>query len=619
MLGFCGALRMIWLSSEDKDLLSLLVNEISTKDLQRNWEKLMEFTPMPSGSPQEEEAIQFLKEKLEAYGLSTVILRYNAYLSTPIEAQLTVLAPKQMEVQCTPYRQVGTTTTEGIDGAVVYIPPDEIGKTACLNKIILVEQTDPDDWMGLRARRLLELEKMGVKGIIVIAQDTYAPTVMHQRADFSVSGNPTPDNYHLIPRIPAIVQVSNNDGQLLKTFCQEDGMHVRIKSIVETGWKILPLLVTEIKGTKEAEKFILVNGHVDTPPFSPGVTDNVSGDIAMLELARILSKYKDRLNRSIRFAFWTGHEIGRYAGSTWYNDAFWHDLRYNCVGSLNIDSPGAEGATTFRSIPLAEIKELAKNSIYEATGINVEEARWPNRAGDASFWGTGLVHGSIHSARPNEMYDPFVNYSGGGWWWHSPWATLDRGDPEILARDVKVYLHYIFKLCNSSVLPINFIDWAEGMLKILEELQYNANKVRAYFTLDPVINRAKEFKEQTERLEKFVKKTISVYETTTDQKKFNPIFDELNYCIMWISRYINPVAHSNAEITEQLSMEKFGALPFPRLQPILDLTKMPLTHTPEFKSLVTKLIRQRNLIEDGFFLAIKLIQETLRRIELTLR
>ncbi|MFQ6125865.1 MAG: hypothetical protein ACE5R6_14855 [Candidatus Heimdallarchaeota archaeon] len=42
---------MIWLSSEDKDLLSLLVNDISIEALQRNWEKLMEFTPMPSGSP----------------------------------------------------------------------------------------------------------------------------------------------------------------------------------------------------------------------------------------------------------------------------------------------------------------------------------------------------------------------------------------------------------------------------------------------------------------------------------------------------------------------------------------------------------------------------------------
>ena len=52
----------------------------------------------------------------------------------------------------------------------------------------------PDDWMGLRYKRLLQLQAMGVKGLIVIAQDEFMPTVIHQRADFSVSGHPTPDN-----------------------------------------------------------------------------------------------------------------------------------------------------------------------------------------------------------------------------------------------------------------------------------------------------------------------------------------------------------------------------------------------------------------------------------------
>jgi len=607
---------MIWLSPNDKELLSLLLNEISVENLQRTWEQFMNFTPIPSGSPNEEEAIQYLKEKLEEYSLNPDILRYNAYLSTPIEAQLTILSPKKMHIHCTPYRQVGTTTSEGIEGNVIYIPPDEIGKTVCSDKIVLAEQNVSDDWMGLRARRLLELEKMGAKGLIIIAQDTFMPTIIHQRADFSVSGNPTSDNYHLIHKIPAIVQVSNKDGQLLKILCQKGLMHVRLKSVVETGWKILPLLVAEIKGNKEPEKFILVNGHVDTPPFSPGVTDNVSGDIAMLELARLLNKYKNRLNRSIRFAFWTGHETARYAGSTWYNDEFWHDLRYNCVGFLNIDSPGAEGATTYRAVPLAEIKELAIHSISEATGIKVQEARWPSRGGDSSFWGTGLVHASLTSARPKESYDPFVNYSGGGFWWHSPFATLDRGDPEILAKDVKVNLHYIFKLCNCPILPVNFVDWAEGMINILEELQHKADKVRAYFTLDPVISRAQEFKERAIQLEALVKKILTAYENTNDRTMFRTLFNELNQCIMWVSRHINPVAHSNAAITEQMSMEIFGALPFPRLQPILELAKIPLPQAAEFQFLLTNLIRQRNLVEDGFFSAIELIRDTIAHIEL---
>ncbi|RLI08341.1 hypothetical protein DRO42_06515 [Candidatus Bathyarchaeota archaeon] len=599
---------MIWLTEEDRRLLAEMEGEISKEELRENWERFMEFTPIPSGSTQEEAAIQFLKQKLEEYGLEPRVLRYDAYISEPKRAKLEILAPERMEIRCTPYRQVGTTGPEGVEGEVVYISPDDIGRAECRGKIVLADQATSGDWMGLRDGLLLKLQEMGVKGLIVIEQDSFMPTVVHQRADFSVSGNPTPDNVHLIQRIPAIVHVSNKDGQLLKTLAKQGGMRARVTSIVETGWKRLPLLVAEIRGARDPERFLLVNGHVDTPPFSPGVTDNASGDVAMLELARILNKHKDRLGRSVRFAFWTGHEIGRYAGSTWYNDAFWHELRYRCIGFLNVDSPGAVGATTYRAAPIGEVQELAVESVRAATGIEVKSLRWPTRAGDSSFWGTGLPHASVTSARPEELYDPFVNYSGGGWWWHTPWATMDRGDVDILATDVRVDLNFIFRMTNCPVLPMNFTPYADAILKILEDLQAKADKIRAYFNLDPVLERAREFRELAEKLEDAARRAM-------EKGAPEEVVEELNRCIMWVSRHINPIAHSDAEKTGQVSMETFGATPFPRIHEILKLAEMPLPHAPEFKFLQTKLLRQRNYVEDGFHLANELIRETLAKVE----
>lgn len=599
---------MIWLTEEDRQLLAEMEGEISKEELQENWERFMEFTPTPSGSPQEEEAIQFLKRKLEDYGLYPQVLRFDAYISEPKWAKLEVLAPQELKIRCTPYRQVGTTGPEGVEGEVVYIDPDSIGKAECRGKIVLAEQAVSGDWMGLRDGLLLKLQEMGVKGLIVIEQDSFRPTVVHQRADFSVSGNPTPDNVHLIQRIPAIVHISNKDGQLLKTFAGQGGMRARVTSIVETGWKSLPLLVAEIRGARDPERFLLVNGHVDTPPFSPGVTDNASGDVAILELARVLNRHRDRLGRSVRFAFWPGHEIGRYAGSTWYNDAFWHDLRYRCIGFLNVDSPGAEGATTYRGAPIGEVQGLAVESIRAATGIEVKSFRWPTRAGDSSFWGTGLPHASVTSARPKELYDPFVNYSGGGWWWHTPWATMDRGDVDILATDVKVDLNYIFRMTNCPVLPMNFTPYADAMLGILRDLQSKADKVRSYFNLDSVIERAREFRELAEALEGAMRRAL-------EKGASDAVVEELNRCIMCVSRHINPIAHSDAGKTEQVSMEAFGATPFPRIHGILKLAEMPFPHAPEFKFLRTKLLRQRNHVEDGFHLANEVIQETLAKVE----
>ena len=599
---------MIWLTEEDERLLSEMEGEISREELLENWRRFMELTPIPSGSPQEEQAIQFLKGKLEEYGLDPQVLRYDAYISVPKWARLKVLAPRCMEIRCTPYRQVGTTGPEGVEGDVVYIPPEKIGLAECRDKIVLADQATTADWMGLRDGLLLRLQEMGVRGLIVIEQDSFIPTAVHQRADFSVSGNPTSDNVHLIQRIPAIVHVSNKDGQRLKTIAELGGMRARVTSIVETGWKKLPLLVAEIRGAVDPDRFLLINGHVDTPPFSPGATDNASGDVAILELARILNGHRDRLRRSVRFAFWTGHEIGRYAGSTWYNDAFWHELRYRCVGFLNIDSPGAEGATTYRAAPIGEVQDLAVESIRVATGIEVEGLRWPTRAGDSSFWGTGFPHASVTSARPRELYDPFVNYSGGGWWWHTPWATMDRGDVDILATDVRVDLNYVFRMTNCPVLPMDFTPYADAMLERLEDLQAKADKIRAYFNLDSVIERGREFRGLAERLEGAAKRGV---------EEGAPVeaVEELNRCLMWVSRHINLVAHWDAEKTEQVSMETFGATPFPRIHGILELADMPMPQAEEFKFLQTKLLRQRNFVEDGFHLANEQIRRTLEKIE----
>ncbi len=600
---------MIWLTEEDRELLKDMEAMISKEEMQANWEAFMELTPIHSGSEEEEEAFQFLKAKLEEYGLEPEMLRYDAYISDPKYAKLEILQPLEMELKCTPYRQVGTTGPEGIEGEVIYIAPEDLGRAACRDKIVLCEQQTTGDWMGLRAGLLLRLQEMGIKGLIVIEQDSYKPDVVHQRADFSVSGNPTSDNITKIQTIPAIVHLTNRDGDSIRGLVKQGGVRARVTSVVETGWKDVGLLVAEIRGEVEPERFILVNAHVDTPPFSPGVVDNASGDVAVLELARILQMNRERLRRSVRIAFWSAHEIGRYAGSTYFNDHFWHDLRYNCVASYNIDSPGANGANTFRAAPISEVLEAALDSIKSATGIDVESLRWPTRAGDGSFWGTGVPHTSLTSSRPPEDYDPHVNYSGGGWWWHTPHASMEHGDIEVLEMDVRVELNYIFKMINCPVLPLNFTTDSEHSLKILKEYQTKADGVRDQFNLAPVLTRAEEFRDLARELEDMVKSI---------PKKGNPsepLRQELNHCLLWVSRHINTVAHSDAGPTEQVSMETFGATPFPRIVEITRLAGMD-PETPEFGFLRTKLIRQRNAVEDGFYQANELIRGTLERLRI---
>jgi Zn-dependent M28 family amino/carboxypeptidase len=87
---------------------------------------------------------------------------------------------------------------------------------------------------------------------------------------------------------------------------------------------------------------VLVHGHYDS--WDVGIGDNATGDSTLLELARVLWTHRDALRRSVKIAWWPGYSTGRYAGSTWFVDAFVLELDRNCLARINCDSPGCRWA-----------------------------------------------------------------------------------------------------------------------------------------------------------------------------------------------------------------------------------------------------------------------------------
>jgi len=65
-----------------------------------------------------------------------------------------------------------------------------------------------------------------------------------------------------------------------------------------------------------------------------------------------------------------------------------------------------------------------------------------------------------------------------------------------------------------------------------------------------------------------------------------------------------------------MSMEYFGRVPFQRIYDVIKLAEMTLPYSHEFHLLRTKLLRQRNYVEDGFYQANMLIRETLKQLGL---
>ena len=103
------------------------------------------------------------------------------------------------------------------------------------------------------------------------------------------------------------------------------------------------------------------------------------------------------------------------------------------------------------------------------------------RAGDQSFWGIGVpsIFGNM-SEQPatGEANASAAVFGGGnrrgagtGWWWHTPFDTLDKMDEQILVRDTRIYLQVVWRLLTDAVLPFDYAEHAAYLADELRSLQ----------------------------------------------------------------------------------------------------------------------------------------------------
>ena len=73
------------------------------------------------------------------------------------------------------------------------------------------------------------------------------------------------------------------------------------------------ILATSIEG--DEDNIVFAGAHSDSVQKGPGINDNASGSVALLEIALQLAKYD--LKNKVRFGWWTAEEYG-LLGSTHY-------------------------------------------------------------------------------------------------------------------------------------------------------------------------------------------------------------------------------------------------------------------------------------------------------------
>lgn len=417
-----------------------------------------------AGTPDEAAAFAYIADQCRAAGIADVREHaFDAFLSFPVSGTLEVEGIGPIRTKT---RAFGVSTDgRPVSGEIVFVPTK--GGTALFSgdgshdyddidvrgKIVLSDRGRPDTILAAgRAGALAHIHYW--------ASDEDA---IHEQISTTIWGTPTPESIGRLPAIPAL-GITRNDGLRLVEAARRGGLRATFSTVVETGWRRVPLVVAQIPGAV-SDDFAFANGHVDSWHY--GTTDNATGNAACLELARVAWAARDRLARGVRIAWWPGHSQGRYAGSAWYADHQWEDLHDHAVVNINIDSPGAKGATRYDVVTMgAETEAFATALIQRLTGQHPEAER-PTRAGDQSFWGIGLP--SLYMLLSNLPKDQWAAVGGCGmnWWWHTEADTVETADRDVLALDTRIYAATLAALCGEPVLPYRLAPAAREIADLL--------------------------------------------------------------------------------------------------------------------------------------------------------
>jgi carboxypeptidase Q len=156
--------------------------------------------------------------------------------------------------------------------------------------------------------------------------------------------------------------------------------------------------------TKEGnqDNITMLGAHADSVEAGPGINDNGSGSIALLEVAKHLAKF--RIINKVRFAWWSGEEQG-LVGSTHYVSKLGEDERKKIKMYLNFDmiaSPnyvyGIHGGKTYFNVTAAPGSDRATaifEEYYKSRGLPFQSAGYGGSSDYAPFMRVGIPAGGL--------------------------------------------------------------------------------------------------------------------------------------------------------------------------------------------------------------------------------
>jgi len=610
------AMYHAFVSENQKDLERKVIKELSTEKAYEFLKRQVKIGQRLSGTPEALEEFDLIKKTLEGYGLATEVSEFDAHISIPVETEFKILSPRQKEMEAEAFSWSMATPPGGIEGELIFVgygkAEDYQGKDV-KDKIVFASLGG-----GISRARKTEI-CIGMKPKAFVTFNNLQDGPIQKGTCKSAIGNPTPEllGPPYVPDLP-VITLNNKNGLRLVEMCKQGPVKVWLRTRMDQGWKKTHLLSSALKGTVEAEKFILLAGHYDS--WGPeGVLCNAVGISALVEWARVLNQFRGQLNRTIRFVFWGGHELGMGAAGPWYIDHYWEDVQDHLVLYSFLDSVGMKDPTVLESYCTPELQPVYED-VIEDVGLPpyVKGVRFIIPSG--ADIGTFSMYACVPTNRDVAArdYGPYVQRMD---FMHSARDSLDLAAPNMFETAFRTLTTLYLRFCNLPILPLDYSVSGKQILNTLNTFRDHGNKIIDFTT---PIHYAERFNQEYARFYRMGEGVLEEYrkgKRDKKQERFQHQFRIINQVLIRLSRVINRILLSGFLKWDSYSVGLYtnvldGLEPksIPILEPIKELTRL-YPKGDQFGSLLTKLVRERNKVSDALRLSTEIIQSAIKEVQ----
>ncbi len=379
------------------------------------------FGPRPPGSRALEEAIDWILDAMRADGLENV-------RGEPVEVphwvrgeeSLELLEPRRERLSVLGLGGSVGTPPEGIRAEVLVVGSfRELEERAAeaRGRIVLfdVPFTTYGRTVQYRSRGAVEAARAGAVASLIRSVTPFSLSTPHTGTMRYEEG---------VPRIPHAA-VTVEDAMMLHRM-QDRGERIEVLLRMEDrdeGMAPSRNVVAEIVGREKPEEVVVLGGHIDSWDVGQGAMDDGGGSVAAWEAVRLMKALGLRPRRTVRVVLWTAEEVGIWGGRA-YAEAHADELKDHV---LAMESDGG----VFEPRGFGFTGSDAAFAVVSEIGTLLE----PIGAGTVRRGGGGADIGPIMGKGVPGM-GLLVDGTRYFWYHHSDADTLDKLDPEEMARSV---------------------------------------------------------------------------------------------------------------------------------------------------------------------------------------